>query len=81
MIQTVTNIVSDGLIVDRSKFHEALEDEISLYIQKLKNGDGILRTNFVVKMNMIRGLKPNKANSRAQLNPNLWDSTKEVDET
>ena len=56
MIQTVTNRVSDGLIVDRSKFHAALEDEISSYIQKLNNGDAALRTNFVVKMNMICGL-------------------------
>lgn len=56
MIQTVTNRVSDGLIVDRSKFHAALEDEILSYIQKLKNGDVKLRTNFVIKMNKICGL-------------------------
>jgi len=56
MIQTVTNRVSDGLIVDRAKFHKALVDEISSYIQKLRDGHLILRANFIKKMNMICGL-------------------------
>jgi hypothetical protein len=56
MIQTVTARVSDGLIVDRSRFHSALEDEIASYTQKLKNGDVNLRANFVTKMNIICGL-------------------------
>lgn len=56
MIQTVTERVSDGLIVDRSKFHSALEDEITSYMHKLKNGDVNLRANFVKKMNLICGI-------------------------
>jgi len=53
MIQTVTPEVSDGLIVDRAKFHKALEDEVSSYIQKLKDGHADLRANFIIKMNFI----------------------------
>jgi hypothetical protein len=36
MIQSVENDISKGLIVDRSIFHRALEEEISSYMGKLK---------------------------------------------
>lgn len=56
MIETVQNDNSKGLIVDRLKFHGALENAISSYIEKLRNGDeqnSKLRCNFVKKMNFI----------------------------
>lgn len=59
MIQSVDNDVSAGLIVDRSKFHEALENEISSYKHKLRIGgedNSSLRKNFVIKMNFVCGL-------------------------
>lgn len=59
MIQSVDNDVSAGLIVDRSKFHEALENEISSYKDKLRIGgedNSSLRKNFVIKMNFVCGL-------------------------
>jgi hypothetical protein len=56
MIQTISKRVYDGLIVDRLKFHSALENEISEYKQKLINGDTILRANFITKMNLICGI-------------------------
>lgn len=60
MIQSVENDISAGLIVDRVKFHEALEKEISSYMEKLKN-DGVenasLRKNLIIKMNLICGIK------------------------
>jgi hypothetical protein len=58
MIQSVENDISEGLIVDRSKFHGAVEREISSYIERLKDGSGKnfeLRSNFVKKMNIICG--------------------------
>ena len=48
--------ISDGLIVDREKFHEALENEIDDYKQKLISGapeHKKLRDNFIKKMNFI----------------------------
>lgn len=62
MIQSVENDISKGLIVDRSKFHKAVEDEITSYMEKLKIGDEEnfdLRENFVNKMNIICGLQKN----------------------
>ncbi len=60
MIQSVENDISIGLIVDRAKFHEALEKEISSYMVKLKN-DGVensnLRGNFIKKMNLVCGIE------------------------
>ena len=56
MIQLVENDISKSLIVDRAKFHKALEDEISSYIMKLKNDiedQYELRNNFIKKMNII----------------------------
>jgi len=57
MIQSVENDISKGLIVDRSLFHEALEQEISSYMEKLKLGGNEnsekLRSNFIKKMNFI----------------------------
>ena len=58
MIQSVEGDISESLIVDRSKFHEAVENEISSYMKRLKNGDeenAELRRNFVKKMNFICG--------------------------
>ena len=57
MIQTVSDKVLDGLIVDRSKFHSALENEITSYKEKLKNDDLNTRKNFIEKMNLICGIK------------------------
>jgi hypothetical protein len=60
MIQPVDNDdVSLGLIVDRTKFHEALENEIADYRKKLIVGgeeNAELRDNFVKKMNIICGI-------------------------
>lgn len=56
MIQSVEGNISEGLIVDRSKFHEAVENEISSYMERLKRGgeeNAELRSNFVKKMNII----------------------------
>lgn len=59
MIQSVENDISKGLIVDRSIFHKALEEEISSYMGKLKKGgkeNSELRSNFVKKMKIICGI-------------------------
>ncbi len=59
MIEPVTKTISDGLIVNRKKFHEALEKEIRAYIAKLKSSDTQyyeLRKNFIKKMNIISGI-------------------------
>ena len=62
MIQSIENDISIGLIVDRAKFHEALENEISSYMEKLKN-DGVensdLRESFIKKMNFVCGIENN----------------------
>ncbi|CAG1770014.1 hypothetical protein BAC3_00724 [uncultured bacterium] len=58
MIQSVENEISIGLIVDRAKFHEALEKEIFSYMVKLKNDEeknSDLRINFIKKMNLVCG--------------------------
>lgn len=60
MIQSVEPDISKGLIVDRSKFHKAVEDEIASYMVKLKTGGKEnleLRSNFVKKMNIICGIQ------------------------
>lgn len=52
--------ISDGLIVDREKFHKALESEIDDYKQKLISSapeHKTLRDNFIKKMNYICNLK------------------------
>lgn len=62
MIDTVTNIVSDGLIVDREKFHRAIENEINSYIDKLRSVNpkySDLKNNFIKKMNFICGIDDN----------------------
>lgn len=59
MIQSVENDISEGLIVDRALFHEALEQEISSYMEKLRRGgneNSELRANFIKKMNIICGI-------------------------
>ena len=59
MIQSVESDISKGLVVDRSKFHKAVEDEFSSYMEKLENGgkeNSELRSNFVKKMNIICGI-------------------------
>lgn len=59
MIQSVEHDISIGLIVDRAKFHEALEEEISSYMEKLRNGEKenpSLRENFIKKMNLVCGI-------------------------
>lgn len=53
MISQVSDNIDDGLIVDRAKFHEAIEQEIKHYINLLENNDTKLRINFVVKMRFI----------------------------
>ena len=59
MIQSVEDDISKGLIVDRSIFHKALEQEISSYMEKLIKGgeeNSKLRANFIEKMNIICGI-------------------------
>jgi hypothetical protein len=56
MVQSVEKDISQGLIVDRALFHNALEREISSYMEKLREGgdkNRELRANFVKKMNII----------------------------
>jgi hypothetical protein len=56
MVQNVTSDISDGLIIDRLLFHEALENELSSYVNKLKNGNKKLCDNFKIKMDLICGI-------------------------
>jgi len=56
MIQIVNDNPDEGLIVDRKRFHAALEAEVLSYITQLEVGDSELRDNFVRKMNTISGL-------------------------
>jgi hypothetical protein len=56
MVQLVGKDISEGLIVDRTIFHFALEQEISSYMEKLRKGGNKnikLRANFVKKMNIL----------------------------
>ena len=58
MIQTSNSNISNGIIVDRMKFHQALEQEIASYVTKLERGseaDSDLRANFLKKMRIICG--------------------------
>lgn len=51
--------IGEGMIVDREKFHGALEDEIKEYIEKLKSDSSEhdrIRENFITKMNYICNL-------------------------
>jgi hypothetical protein len=60
MIQPVDSDISKGLIVDRAKFHEAVENEVKSYIERLQSGkdeDVQLRGNFVKKMKFICGVR------------------------
>ncbi len=62
MIEPISSHLSYGLIVDREKFHDALESEIKSYKEKLEScGDewDSLRKNFIIKMNIICGLNEN----------------------
>jgi len=56
MVSKVSTNLHEGLIVDREKFHEAIEKEIKRYMDLLTNGDTDLRNNFVKKMNFICNL-------------------------
>ncbi|MEX2476893.1 MAG: hypothetical protein WD357_00550, partial [Gracilimonas sp.] len=53
MVKNIDEKISEGLIIDRVKFHNALEEEINLYKNKLLNDDVILKQNFITKMNLI----------------------------
>lgn len=60
MIQPINDKPSGGtgIIVDRVKFHQALEQELASYVRKLERdgaAEGILRTNFAKKMEIICG--------------------------
>lgn len=56
MIKPVNGDLNDGLVVDRVLFHEALENEIYSYQNKLIDGENIdLRDNFKTKMGFICG--------------------------
>ncbi|MFH0783008.1 MAG: hypothetical protein V2B20_13815 [Pseudomonadota bacterium] len=49
---------SSGLVVDRKRFHKAITDEISSYIDKLKSTapeNKNIQNNFIKKMNYICG--------------------------
>lgn len=56
MIKPVGKKIAEGLIVDRVKFHSALEGEVSDYKNRLRMGDEELRANFIRKMNLICGI-------------------------
>lgn len=58
MIQPTNGSPSNGIIVDRARFHQALEQEFTSYAAKLERGseaDSGLRANFLRKMQMICG--------------------------
>lgn len=58
MIQATNGNPSNGIIVDRVKFHQALEQEVASYVAKLERGsevDSDLRANFLKKMQIICG--------------------------
>jgi len=58
MIQLSNGNLSNGIIVDRVEFHQALEQEIASYVTKLKQGseaNSDLRANFLKKMQIICG--------------------------
>lgn len=58
MIQATNGEVGDGIIVDRVRFHQAVEQEIVSYTKKLKDGHDVhfdLRANFLKKMQFICG--------------------------
>ncbi len=61
MVSIVTTSHDDGLIVDRMKFHDALENEINCYMKLLEeNKDDVLRKNFIKKINCICNLPDNQ---------------------
>ena len=45
--------ITDGLIIDRLKFHDALKNEIESYKQHLLKDELNLRPNFILKMKHI----------------------------
>ena len=53
MVSAVSTNIGEGLVINREKFHEAIENEIKQYIELLKSGEEDLRANFVKKMNYI----------------------------
>ena len=53
MIASISKEVEDGLIVNREKFHAAIKMEIESYKESLSNGDEVLRSRFIKKMNFI----------------------------
>lgn len=58
MIRASNGNLSNGIIVDRTKFHQALELEVASYVAKLERGseaDSDLRANFLKKMQIICG--------------------------
>ena len=60
MIRSVESDILIGLVVDRLRFHEALEKEIQSYMDRLRIGGeehSRLRENFVTKMNIICGIQ------------------------
>jgi len=57
MVKPVSKLTKEGLIIDRVKFHSALESEISDYKSNLIENNNDLRKNFIVKMNYICGIQ------------------------
>lgn len=56
MVQASNGNLSNGIIVDRAKFHQALELEVASYLDKLELGgeaNSNLRENFLKKMQII----------------------------
>lgn len=56
MIEPVSRVLDNGLIVDREKFHSALESEIKSYLNRLRFGgteNATMREHFIRKMNYI----------------------------
>ncbi|MDD4735725.1 MAG: hypothetical protein PHP44_06435 [Kiritimatiellae bacterium] len=59
MIRPVEDQINKGLIVDRCRFHKALEDEVAAYTDRLRShgeANEELRRNFIRKMNFICGI-------------------------
>ena len=62
MVQVVNpRNINQGLIIDRTRFHDALVSDINEYAEKIRHpssqNDIYLRNNFVIKMNLITSRK------------------------
>lgn len=52
--EAMVEVIENGLIIDRKKFHDALLEEIDIYVQLLsKEEEHNLKANFIKKMDFI----------------------------